>query len=308
MVDSAVMRALHKTGANNLLTADRAQLDLTNQAAVHSYKDSQQPEIVFIAAARVGGINANNTYPAEFIYQNLMMELNLIHGAYQSGCKRLLFLGTSWIYPKLAGQPMVETALLDGFLEPTNEPYVIAKIAGIKLCESYNRQYGTDYRSLMPTNPYGIGDNFHEDDSHIIPALMRRIHDAKCSGQKEVSIWGTSSPMRELLHVDDLAEACVHIMELSKDQIEAVTAPMSLHINVGTGVDVTINILAELICKVIGYTGELTFDTSKPDGTPRKLLDVSKINALGWQANIELEAGLKDTYAWFLDNQATLRQ
>jgi GDP-L-fucose synthase len=308
MVGSAVMRGLHKTGANNLLTADRAELDLTDQAAVHSYMDSQKPEIVIIAAARVGGINANNTYPAEFIYQNLMMELNLIHSAYQSGCTQLLFLGTSCIYPKLAEQPMVETALLDGYLEPTNEPYAIAKIAGIKLCESYNRQYGTDYRSLMPTNLYGIGDNFREDDSHVIPALMRRIHDAKCSEQKEVSIWGTGSPMRELLHVDDLAEACLHIMELSKDQIEAVTAPMNSHINVGTGVDVTIKELAELICKVVGYTGELSFDTSKPDGTPRKLLDVSKLNALGWQANIELEAGLKDTYAWFLNNQATLRQ
>ena len=308
MVGSAVVRALHRAGSDNILSATRDEADLTNQAAVLDFVAECKPDTMVIAAAKVGGIHANNTFPADFLYQNLMIEANLIHAAYHSGCTRLLFLGSSCIYPKMASQPMTESALLSGYLEPTNEPYGIAKIAGIKLCESYNRQYGTDYRSLMPTNLYGTGDNFHPEESHVLPALMRRIHEAKESGASCVTIWGTGSPMREFLYVDDLADACVHIMQLPKEQIDAVTEPMTSHINVGTGVDVTIKEVAELICKVVGYTGKLSFDTSKPDGTPRKLLDVSKINALGWKANTELEAGLKDTYAWFLDNQATLRQ
>lgn len=308
MVGSAVVRALHRVCYDNIVSATRNEVDLTNQAAVSDFMATHKPDMLLIVAGKVGGIHANNTFPADFLYQNLMIEANLIHAAYQSGRTELLFLGSFCIYPKMVTQPMTESALLDGYLEPTNEPYGIAKIAGIKLCESYNRQYGTDYRALMPTNLYGTGDNFHPEESHVLPALMRRIQDAKESGAHCVTIWGTGSPMREFLLVDDLADACVHIMQLPKDQIDAVTEPMTSHINVGTSVDVTIKEVAELICKVVGYTGELSFDTSKPDGTPRKLLDVSKINALGWQAKIELEAGLTETYKWFLDNQDVLRQ
>ncbi|MBT7369016.1 MAG: GDP-L-fucose synthase, partial [Gammaproteobacteria bacterium] len=275
--------------------------------AVGGFIGETRPGSIIVAAAKVGGIHANNTYPAEFIYDNLMIEANLIHGAYKAGCERLLFLGSSCIYPKLAEQPMKEEALLTDVLEPTNEPYAIAKITGIKLCESYNRQYGTDFRSLMPTNLYGLGDNFHAEDSHVIPALMRRVHEAKLAGEEEVVIWGTGSAMREFLHVDDLAQASTHILGLPKSEIDAATSPMCSHINVGTGVDVTIRELAETLVRVIGFDGKLVFDKTKPDGTPRKLLDVSKINSLGWRAEILLEEGLASTYEWFLDHQESLR-
>ena len=306
MVGSAIVRQLDAAGVE-VLTAGRDELDLTNQSVVHDFIRSHRPDAVIVAAAKVGGIHANNTYPAEFIYQNLMIESHLIQAAHEADVNRLLFLGSSCIYPKLAPQPMPEECLLTGALEPTNEPYAIAKIAGIKLCESYNRQYGRDYRSVMPTNLYGDGDNFHAENSHVIPALMRRFHEAKQAGDAEVSVWGTGNAMREFLHVDDLAEACVHVMNLERATIEAVTEPMCSHINLGTGVDVTIRELAETLVKVVGFEGELTFDTTKPDGTPRKLLDVSKVNSLGWQAQMSLEAGLTATYRWFLDHVATLR-
>lgn len=307
MVGSAIVRRLNADGLE-VVTVERSDVDLRNQSEVHQLLAELKPEKVVIAAAKVGGIHANNTYPAEFLYDNLLIESNLIHAAYESDCSGLLFLGSSCIYPKLAEQPMKEEALLTGTLEPTNEPYAIAKIVGIKLCESYNRQYGTDYRSLMPTNLYGQGDNFHAEDSHVIPALMRRFHDAKESGAVEVVIWGTGAAMREFLHVDDLASACVHMMSLDRAKIDTVTEPMCSHINVGTGVDVTIKELAELIRDVVGFEGGLKFDTSKPDGTPRKLLDVSKINSLGWKAEIGLEEGLRSTYEWFLENQESIRR
>jgi len=306
MVGAAIVRSLSAEG-HSLVTAPRRELDLTDRQAVTSFLKQTEPEIVVVAAAKVGGIHANDTYPAEFIFDNLLIESHLIDGAFQAGCHRLLFLGSSCIYPKMAKQPMREDSLLAGALEPTNEPYAIAKIAGIKLCESYNRQYGTDYRSVMPTNLYGTGDNFHPENSHVAPALMRRLHEAKLAGDAEVTVWGTGNAMRELLHVDDLAAACVHVMELGKDEIAAVTEPMCSHINIGTGIDVTIRELAETIQRVVGFEGKLVFDTSKPDGTPRKLLDVSKINSLGWQAKVSLEDGLKSTYEWFLDHQDLLR-
>jgi GDP-L-fucose synthase len=306
MVGSAIARALSVEG-HDLVTAPRRELDLTDRQAVTAFLKQAEPHMVVVAAAKVGGIHANDTYPAEFIFDNLLIESHLIDGAVQAGCNRLLFLGSSCIYPKLAEQPMREDSLLTGALESTNEPYAIAKIAGIKLCESYNRQYGTDYRSVMPTNLYGTGDNFHPENSHVAPALMRRFHEAKLAGDAEVMVWGTGKVMRELLHVDDLAAACVHVMGLEKTAIESVTEPMCSHINIGTGVDVTIRELAETIKKVVGFEGELKFDASKPDGTPRKLLDVSKINSLGWQAKISLEDGLRSTYEWFLDNQESLR-
>ncbi len=305
MVGSAIVRRLE--GEADILTADRAELDLTNQEQTFRWLADHRPDVLVVAAAKVGGIHANDTYPAEFISQNLMIETNLMQGAHETGCGRLMFLGSSCIYPKFAEQPMKEEALLTGTLEPTNEPYAIAKIAGIKLCESYNRQYGTDFRSVMPTNLYGTGDNFHAENSHVIPALMRRIHEAKEAGSAEVVVWGTGNAMREFLHVDDLADACVHVLNLEKSQIESVTEPMCSHINVGTGQDVTIRELAETIQRVVGYEGQLFFDTSKPDGTPRKLLDVSKINSLGWQGRISLEEGSRSTYEWFLENQDTLR-
>jgi len=307
MVGSAVVRALQAQGFNNLLLADRATLNLTDQAATRAFYAAEKPDYVIVAAARVGGIHANNTYPADFLVENLQIECNLIQGAFEAGCTDLLFLGSSCIYPKLAPQPIAETALLNGYLEPTNEAYAIAKIAGIKLCESFNRQHHTDYRSLMPTNLYGPGDNFHGANSHVIPALMARVHEAKIHAAPQVTIWGSGTPMREFLHVDDLATACLHIMTLPKHSIEAATAPMMSHINVGTGVDITIRELAETLCAVIGYQGELVFDSSKPDGTPRKLLNVEKINRLGWQAQYELREGLESTYEWFLDNVAQLR-
>ncbi len=305
MVGSAICRRL--AGHEELLTVSRTELDLANQHATFNWLIGNKPDVVVAAAAKVGGIGANNTFPAEFITQNLMIETNLIQGAFLAGCQRLLFLGSSCIYPKLADQPMKEESLMTGPLEPTNEPYALAKIAGIKLCESFNRQHGTDYRSLMPTNLYGPGDNFNLEDSHVVSALTRRMHEAKVSGGSEVAIWGTGKAMRELLHVDDLADACAHILELPKDEIDAVTDPMCSQINVGTGEDVTIRELAETIQGIVGFEGKLVYDTNKTDGTPRKLLDVSKINSLGWKAKIDLEEGLRATYEWFLEHRDSIR-
>jgi GDP-L-fucose synthase len=282
-------------------------LDLTSQAAVQAFFQQQSIDQVYLAAAKVGGIHANNTYPADFIYENLMMEANIIHAAHTHGVQKLLFLGSSCIYPKLADQPMTESSLLTGTLEPTNEPYAIAKIAGIKLCESYNRQYGRDYRSVMPTNLYGQNDNFHPENSHVIPAMMRRFHEAKEMDASEVMVWGSGKPMREFLHVDDMASACVHVMNLDTAIYEANTQPMLSHINVGTGVDCTIRELAEIMKKVVGFEGKLVFDTSKPDGAPRKLMDVCRLKSLGWQASISLENGLQQTYQWFLAHHKQLR-
>ncbi|APE32101.1 GDP-fucose synthetase [Halomonas aestuarii] len=308
MVGSAIVRRLKVLGYRHILTAGRDDVDLTDQAQVQAYFERHAIDQVYLAAAKVGGIQANNSYPAEFIYQNLMIEANLIHAAHQAGVNKLLFLGSSCIYPKHAEQPMREEALLTGTLEPTNEPYAIAKIAGIKLCESYNRQYGCDYRSVMPTNLYGPNDNFHPENSHVIPALLRRFHEAKHRGDREVVVWGSGTPMREFLHVDDMAAASVHVMELDDETYEANTSPMLSHINVGTGVDCTIRELAETVKRVSGFEGALTFDASKPDGTPRKLMDVSRLKALGWQASVTLEDGLQDAYHWFLDNQDRFRR
>jgi nucleoside-diphosphate-sugar epimerase len=268
---------------------------------------TERPDVVILAAAKVGGIHANNTYPADFIYENLMMECNVIHQAFEAGVTRLLQLGSSCIYPKAVPQPMAEDALLTGTLEPTNEPYAIAKIAGIKLCESYNRQHGTDYRSVMPTNLYGPGDNFHTENSHVLPALIRRFHEAVETNQQSVTIWGTGSPRREFLHVDDMAAASVHVMNLDTETYQNNTQPMLSHINVGTGVDCTIRELAETLAKVTGFKGNLVFDSSKPDGTPRKLMDVSRLASLGWKARVTLEDGLRHTYQWFLENEANIR-
>jgi len=307
MVGSAIVRRLQAMGHSNILTADRAALDLTNQTAVQAFFTANAIDQVVLAAAKVGGIHANNTYPAEFIYQNLMMQANIIHAAHSTGVQKLLFLGSSCIYPKSVPQPMPEDALLTGTLEATNEPYAIAKIAGIKLCESYNRQYGRDYRSVMPTNLYGPGDNYHPDNSHVIPALLRRFHEAVQTGTPEVVIWGSGRPMREFLHVDDMAAASVHVMNLPPDVYQAHTQPMLSHINVGTGVDCTIRELAETIAKVTGFAGKLSFDATKPDGTPRKLMDVSRLAALGWRASIGLEDGLRDAYQWFVAHQTSAR-
>jgi GDP-L-fucose synthase len=308
MVGSAIVRRLQADGGADLVTATHAELDLINQAAVQAFFALQRIDEVYLAAAKVGGIHANNTYPAEFIYQNLVMQANVIHAAHAAGVQKLLSLGSSCIYPKYATQPMREDALLTGVLEDTNEPYAIAKIAGIKLCESYNRQYGRDYRSVMPTNLYGPHDNFHPDNSHVIPALLRRFHEVVQRGDTEVVIWGSGKPMREFLHVDDMAAASVHVMNLDEATYKAHTQPMLSHINVGTGVDCTIRELAETIARVTGFTGRLMFDVSKPDGTPRKLLDVSRLASLGWRAGIGLEDGLRDTYSWFLNNNNTYRQ
>jgi len=298
MVGSAIVRCLRSDGYQDLVTRTRSELDLTDQSAVNEFFLYEEPEYVFLAAAKVGGIGANNTYPAEFIYENLIVEANVVHAAYKNNVRRLLFLGSSCIYPRMAEQPMAESALLSGTLEPTNEPYAVAKIAGIKLCESYNRQYGTDYRSVMPTNLYGQGDNFDSENSHVIPALIRKFHEAKKSNSPEVIIWGSGSPKREFLHVDDMAEACLHVMLIDKSEYEGHVDPMVSHINVGTGVDITIRELAETIGGVVGYNGELKFDVSKPDGPPRKLLDVSKLESLGWKAKIPMADGLKQTYDW----------
>jgi GDP-L-fucose synthase len=302
MVGSAIVRRLEQREDIKLVVRTRDQLDLVNQQAVNDFFKSTEVDEVYLAAAKVGGIVANNSYPAEFIYNNLMIECNIIHAAWQYGVKKLLFLGSSCIYPKLAEQPMTEQALLTGTLEPTNEPYAVAKIAGIKLCESYNRQYGTDYRSVMPTNLYGPHDNFHQENSHVIPALLRRFHEAVQQGTDEVVIWGSGNPMREFLHVDDMAAASVHVMELDKTIYDANTEPMLNHINVGTGVDCTIRELAETVARVTGFTGKLSFDVNKPDGAPRKLMDVSRLKRLGWQAGISLEDGLAHAYQWFLSN------
>ncbi|MDR9425923.1 MAG: GDP-L-fucose synthase [Marinobacter sp.] len=307
MVGSALVRQLEKSPDVELVTRNRSELNLLDQAAVQQFFRQESIDQVYLAAAKVGGIHANNTYPAEFIYENLMIQANIINAAHLAGVQKLLFLGSSCIYPKLADQPMREDALLTGTLEPTNEAYAIAKIAGIKLCESYNRQYGRDYRSVMPTNLYGQNDNFHPENSHVIPAMMRRFHEAKEAKAREVVVWGSGKPMREFLHVDDMASASVYVMNLRNETYQTNTQPMLSHINVGTGVDCTIRELAETMKRVVGFEGELVFDTSKPDGTPRKLMDVSRLKALGWEANICLEAGLQQTYSWFLENQEALR-
>lgn len=308
MVGSAIVRHLRALGCEQIVTRSRAELDLLNQSAVNAFFRDNAIDQVYLAAAKVGGIHANNSYPAEFIYENLMIEVNIIHAAHQSGVNKLLFLGSSCIYPRLAPQPMPESALLTGQLESTNEPYAIAKIAGIKLCESYNRQYQRDYRSVMPTNLYGPHDNFHPENSHVVPALMRRFHEAVMQDASEIVIWGSGKPMREFLHVDDMAAASVFVMNLESATYQAHTEPMLSHVNVGTGVDCTIRELAETMAKVTGFTGKLVFDSSKPDGTPRKLLDVSRLKTLGWVASIDLERGLRETYDWFLENQSCFRQ
>ncbi|GFZ77168.1 GDP-L-fucose synthase [Pseudohongiella nitratireducens] len=307
MVGSALKRQLEIHDNVSIITATRAELDLANQQAVNEFFATHRIDQVYLAAAKVGGIHANNTYPADFIYQNLMIEANIIQAANQNNVQKLLFLGSSCIYPKFADQPMSEDALLAGTLEPTNEPYAVAKIAGIKLCESYNRQYGRDYRSVMPTNLYGPEDNFHPDNSHVIPALMRRFHEAKVSNASEVVIWGSGKPLREFLHVDDMAAASIYVMNLDQALYQKQTTPMLSHINVGSGVDCSIKELAETIAKVIGYQGSLVFDTTKPDGSPRKLMSSSKIRSLGWQPNYNLERGLAHTYDWFNANVLTLR-
>ena len=308
MVGSAIVRQLQKRDDIELIVRTSTELDLTSQAAVNAFFAEQNISEVYLAAAKVGGIYANDKFPAEFIYQNLMIESNIIHAAHMNDVQNLLFLGSSCIYPKFAEQPMTEKALLTGILEETNEPYAIAKIAGIKLCESYNRQYGRNYRSVMPTNLYGLNDNFHPENSHVIPAIMRRFHEAKTNGDKEVVVWGTGTPMREFLYVDDMAAASIHVMELDDEAYNYNTEPMLSHINVGTGVDCTIREMAETMAKVVGFKGEITFDTTKPDGTPRKLMDVSRLANLGWSYKISLEDGLTTTYQWFLQNQESFRK
>ncbi len=306
MVGSAIMRTLEQLGHTNFVTRTHNELELTNQEAVRKFFETERPDQVYLAAAKVGGIHANNTYPAEFIYSNLMVQANVIDAAFNNGVKKLLFLGSSCIYPKLAKQPMSEDALLTGLLEPTNEPYAIAKIAGIKLCESYNRQYGgshgVDYRSVMPTNLYGVGDNYHPENSHVIPAMIRRFHEAKANNSPTVKIWGTGTPLREFLYVDDMAAASTYVMNLDKVIYDKHTHPMLSHINVGIGHDLTIAELAKTISNVVGYKGQIEFDSSKPDGSPRKLMDSSRLNNLGWQAKINMEEGLTLAYQDFLKN------
>ena len=308
MVGAAIVRALQALGDSDIVVRTHAELDLTNQRAVRDFFVAERPDQVYLAAAKVGGIHANNTYPADFIYQNLMIEANVIHEAFCAGVTKLLFLGSSCIYPREVSQPMREGALLTGVLEPTNEPYAVAKIAGIKLCESYNRQHGVDYRSVMPTNLYGVGDNYHPENSHVIPALIRRFHEAKINQLPQVLIWGSGSPMREFLYVDDMAAASVFVMDLDKATYSQQTQPMLSHINVGFGSDVSIKGLAEAVAEVVGYTGEVDYDRSKPDGTMRKLMDSSRLNRLGWQAKIGLKDGLKLAYQDFLDNSEVLRK
>ena len=298
MVGSAIVRALQNSPAQ-IITRTHAELDLTNQSAVNDFFTQEKPTQVYLAAAKVGGIHANNTYPADFIYQNLMMQANIIQASHQNGVQKLLFLGSSCIYPRMAPQPMTEQALLTGLLEPTNEPYAIAKIAGIKLCESYNRQHGRDYRSVMPTNLYGPGDNYHPENSHVIPALIRRFHEAKLAGAPEVAIWGTGTPKREFLYVDDMAAASVFVMNLPTATYQANTTPMCSHINVGFGSDVTIADVAQAVSQAVGYTGQITFDVSKPDGPPRKWMDSTRLNTLGWQAQVNLQSGLNFAYQDF---------
>jgi GDP-L-fucose synthase len=307
MVGSAIIRQLEASRYTNIITRTRSELDLFNQQAVVDFFESEKINQVYLAAAKVGGIVANNTYPADFIYENLMVECNVIHSAHLTNVQQLLFLGSSCIYPKLAEQPMSETALLTGKLEETNEPYAVAKIAGIKLCESYNRQYGRDYRCIMPTNLYGPNDNFHPENSHVIPALLRRFHQAKQNGDVKVIAWGSGKPKREFLHVDDMASASIHVMNLDKDIYGQHTDPMLSHINVGTGVDCTIKELVELVAKIVGYTGEIKFDATKPDGAPRKLMNVERLKSLSWQSSVSLEKGLELTYSWFIANQNKFR-
>jgi nucleoside-diphosphate-sugar epimerase len=307
MVGSAILRRLQAGGAETI-TRTRAELDLTDQAAVRGFLQAERPDVVVLAAAKVGGIHANDAYPAEFIYENLMIEANVIGESHRAGVERLLFLGSSCIYPRDVPQPMREDALLTGVLEPTNEPYAVAKIAGIKLCESFNRQYGVDYRSVMPTNLYGPGDNFHPENSHVVPALLRRFHEAARDGAEEVTIWGTGRPMREFLYVDDMAEASLFVLDLPREAYAANTRPMLSHINVGTGEDVTIAELAAAIAATTGFRGRVAFDPARPDGTARKLMDVSRLGAMGWRARTGLREGLAATYRWFLDNAARLRE
>ena len=301
LVGSAIVRVLQAQGRTDIVMRSHRELELTDQAQVREFFRTERIDQVYLAAARVGGIHANNTYPAEFIYDNIMVQANVVHEAWKSGVQKLLFLGSSCIYPRLSEQPIREEYLMSGALEPTNEPYAMAKIAGIKLCESYNRQYGTDYRSVMPTNLYGPGDNYHPENSHVIPALIRRFHEAKASAAPEVVIWGSGRPMREFLYVDDMAAASVHVMQLDRETYCANTEPMHSHINVGTGQDVTIAELARLVGRVVGYRGQVVFDSSKPDGTPRKLLDVSKLRKLGWHASTTLADGLASAYRSFLE-------
>jgi GDP-L-fucose synthase len=307
MVGGALVRRLEALGYQDIVTRTRDELDLQDAGAVERFVRDAAVDEVYLAAAKVGGIHANNTYPADFIRDNLQIETNVVHAAHMAGVQKLLFLGSSCIYPREAEQPMREDALLGGPLEATNEPYAIAKIAGIKLCESYNRQHGRDYRSVMPTNLYGPHDNFHPENSHVIPALLRRFHEATESGADQVVVWGSGKPMREFLHVDDMAAASVHVMELDSERYWSAVEPMCSHVNVGTGLDCTIRELAETVARVTGFQGELVWDTGKPDGTPRKLLDVSRLRSLGWEASIGLEDGLRDTYRWFLDNQDRFR-
>lgn len=308
MVGSAITRQLSLSNDIEIITCERGEVDLVNQSQVLDFFQNNKIDEVYLAAAKVGGIQANNNYPANFIYENLMIEANIIHAAHLNDVQKLLFLGSSCIYPKLADQPMQETTLLTGTLEETNEPYAIAKIAGIKLCESYNRQYGRDYRSVMPTNLYGVNDNFHPENSHVIPALLRRFHEAKLNQLPEVIAWGTGRAMREFLYVDDMAAASIFVMNLDKTTYDKHTKPMLSHINIGTGVDCTIKELTETVAKVVGYTGDIVWDSSKPEGTPRKLMDVNRLKSLGWQYSIELEQGLQQTYNWFLDNQEGFRK
>ena len=302
LVGSAIVRQLESRGFINLLMRTHKELDLTNQAQVQTFFEKEKPSYVVLAAAKVGGIHANNTYPADFIYQNMMIETNVINSAYENKVKRLLFLGSTCIYPKAVEQPMREDALLTDVLEPTNEPYALAKIAGIKLCESYNRQYGTDFRSVMPTNLYGINDNFHPENSHVIPALMRRFHEAKVNNDTEVVVWGTGKAMREFLYVDDMAQASLFVLELDKETYKANTQPMLSHINVGTGKDVTIREMAETMKEVVGFKGSLTFDATKPDGAPRKLIDIIRLKRMGWEYSVDLKEGLDKTYEWYRTN------
>ena len=303
LVGRALVRRLQALGQRRLLLRGRAELDLTDQAAVHAFFQRERPAVVYLAAALVGGIQANSRFPAEFIHQNLAIATHVIDAAHRSGCRRLLFLGSSCIYPRLAPQPIAEDALLTGPLEPSNEPYAIAKIAGMRLCDAYNRQYGTDYRSVMPTNLYGPYDNFNLETSHVLPALLRKFHEAKTSGAAEVEVWGSGKPRREFLHVDDLAAACVFVMGLGREQLAAVTTPMQSHLNVGCGQDIAIGELAGLVREVVGYTGAIRFNPDYPDGTPRKLLDVSRLRSLGWQARIPLREGVAATYEWFKQNR-----
>jgi len=307
MVGGAILRQLQSRGSESIVTRSREELDLTNQAAVQEFMQAERPDVVILAAARVGGIVANNIYPADFIYDNLMIEANVIHQAFLAGAQKLLFLGSSCIYPREVPQPMREDALLTGVLEPTNEPYAIAKIAGIKLCESYNRQHGTDYRSVMPTNLYGPGDNFHPHNSHVLPALIRRFHEAAVSGHDVVTIWGTGAPRRDFLHVDDMAAASLFVLGLTSADYQTNTEPMLSHINVGTGTDISILDLAHKVAAVTGFRGRIETDTTKPDGTPQKLMDVSRLTTMGWQARIDLDQGIRETYDWFLKNRHNFR-